>query len=87
MESKLGSHLCTYCGQTFKSTKSIEFHMNICIYYQYSTMYNAYPISNDNIKYIVNIHNILELYKLNNIIDLNNNKIQRIIVGFFFIKM
>ena len=64
METLVESHLCIKCGQTFKSIKSIEFHINICIHYQYDLTYNT-DISIDNIKQVVNIYNLLELYKLN----------------------
>jgi len=69
----MDKHLCVYCGQYFKSPRSIDFHMNICIYYQYSILYSKDDISNEHIKYIVNIYDTLELYKLSNTTNLNFN--------------
>jgi hypothetical protein len=69
----MDKHLCVYCGQYFKTTKSIDFHMNVCIYYQYNILYTKDVISHENIKYIVNIYDTLELYKLSNTTNLKLN--------------
>jgi len=72
MNVLIESNLCIYCGQSFKSINSLEFHKNICIYYQYTLMYTD-DLSNNIIKQIVTIYNLLELYKLDSVTDINSN--------------
>ena len=66
MNNIIIDHFCSSCGQSFKSLESIEFHKNVCIYYQYKQMYNTDidAISTGIIMSIVTIYNLLELYKL-----------------------
>ena len=67
--------LCTSCGQTFTSVKSLAFHKNVCIYYQYNIQYSSITgeyVSNDYIKQIVKLYMLLELYKLDSIKDKDN---------------
>lgn len=80
-------HLCPSCGQTFRSIESITFHKNICIYYQYRTIYQMDSVSNETIKSIVNIYNLLELYKLNDINDNYDNVLIKNILNKLYPKL
>lgn len=53
---------CNVCNQIFKSIKNLDFHKKICIYYNYRILSNN-NLSNDNIKIIIILSNIIDSNK------------------------
>lgn len=64
--------ICDKCFKEFSSTKSLEFHKSICIYYQYRSKYLS-NVSDNNIKDIIIIFNSINIS--NNDAILSKNKI------------
>jgi hypothetical protein len=57
------NYICSGCNKSFKSTKSLEFHYEYCIYHNYKKNYPLY-ISNESIKFIIELLNTLSLYNV-----------------------
>lgn len=54
---------CNGCNKSFKSITSLEFHYEYCVYHNYKKNYNL-SISNDSIKFIIELLNSLSLYNI-----------------------
>jgi len=55
------NNICSGCNKLFRSEKSLNFHNNICFYYQYNYKNN---INKDTLKNIIKMANIFKLHKL-----------------------